>query len=182
MKALVVERPGAARLEDVPTPAPGPGEVLVRVGAAGICGSDVELLDGRRPEPYVRYPIVPGHEWAGVVEEAGAEVGELSPGDVVVAEGIRSCGRCARCRAGRTNLCAAEYAETGFTHPRRVRCNSSREGGVDPPTTEDLGIGRRCLPRAGRGDYCLRAKRSAARRVRQSCQSMIRPSRIVKTW
>jgi L-iditol 2-dehydrogenase len=116
MKALVVERPGAARLEDVPTPAPGPAEVLVRVGAAGICGSDVELLDGRRPAPYVRYPIVPGHEWAGVVEEAGAEVGELSPGDVVVAEGIRSCGRCARCRAGRTNLCAAEYAETGFTH------------------------------------------------------------------
>jgi 2-desacetyl-2-hydroxyethyl bacteriochlorophyllide A dehydrogenase len=116
MRALVVGRPGAARLETLPRPQPGPEEVLVRVGAAGICGSDVELLDGRRPEPYVRYPIVPGHEWAGVVEEPGAGVAELVAGDVVVAEGIRWCGRCARCREGLTNLCAAEYAETGFTH------------------------------------------------------------------
>ena len=116
MRALVVGRPGAARLETLPRPQPGPDEVLVRVGAAGICASDVELLDGRRPEPYVRYPIVPGHEWAGIVEEPGSGVAELVAGDVVVAEGIRSCGRCARCREGRTNLCAAEYAETGFTH------------------------------------------------------------------
>jgi L-iditol 2-dehydrogenase len=116
MRALVVERPGAASVATLPTPKPGPDEVLVRVGAAGICGSDVELLDGRRPEPYVRYPIVPGHEWAGVVEERGADVAGLAPEDVVVAEGIRWCGRCARCREGRTNLCEAEYAETGFTH------------------------------------------------------------------
>lgn len=116
MRALVVERPGKARVESVPSPEPGPGEVLVRVGAAGICGSDVELLEGRRPAPYVRYPIVPGHEWAGTVEAIGEGVGELAPGEVVVAEGFRSCGDCARCREGRTNLCASEYAETGFTH------------------------------------------------------------------
>jgi threonine dehydrogenase-like Zn-dependent dehydrogenase len=64
----------------------------------------------------VRYPIVPGHEWAGTVEAVGPGVENVEPGAAVVAEGIRSCGDCARCREGRTNLCAAEYAETGFTH------------------------------------------------------------------
>jgi len=115
MRAVVVERPGSATLRRVPRPEPGPGEVLVRVGAAGICGSDVEVLEGRRPAAYVRYPIIPGHEWAGVVEAVGPDV-ERVEGAVVVAEGFRACGGCARCREGRTNLCAADYAETGFTH------------------------------------------------------------------
>jgi threonine dehydrogenase-like Zn-dependent dehydrogenase len=102
---------------EVPVEAPGEGEVLVRVGAAGICGSDLELLDGTRAPGYVRYPIVPGHEWAGTVVEVGEGVRSVGEGDLVVAEGIRPCGECARCREGRTNLCEAEYAETGFTHP-----------------------------------------------------------------
>jgi L-iditol 2-dehydrogenase len=116
MRAVVVERPGAAALQRVPRPDPGPGEVLVRVGAAGICGSDVELLEGRRPPSYVRYPIVPGHEWAGTVAAVGPGVDNVDEGAPVVAEGFRACGDCARCREGRTNLCAADYAETGFTH------------------------------------------------------------------
>ncbi len=116
MRAVVVERPGSAALRRVPRPEPGPGEVLVRVGAAGICGSDVEVLDGRRPARYVRYPIIPGHEWAGTVEAVGRDVHGIDEGAVVVAEGFRACGDCARCREGRTNLCAADYAETGFTH------------------------------------------------------------------
>jgi 2-desacetyl-2-hydroxyethyl bacteriochlorophyllide A dehydrogenase len=117
MRALVVDRPGSARVEEVKRPSPAPGEVLVRVGAAGICGSDVELLEGRRPAPYVRYPIIPGHEWAGTVAGLGAGVRRVEEGDTVVAEGFRACGACARCGEGRTNLCEAEYAETGFTHP-----------------------------------------------------------------
>jgi L-iditol 2-dehydrogenase len=116
MRAVVVERPGAATLQRVPRPEPGPGEVLVRVGAAGICGSDVEVLEGRRPARYVRYPIIPGHEWAGMVAAVGRGVENVDEGDAVVAEGFRACGDCARCREGRTNLCAADYAETGFTH------------------------------------------------------------------
>jgi 2-desacetyl-2-hydroxyethyl bacteriochlorophyllide A dehydrogenase len=116
MRAVVVERPGAAGLRRVPRPDPVPGEVLVRVGAAGICGSDVEVLEGRRPARYVRYPIIPGHEWAGTVEAVGPGVENIREGAAVVAEGFRACGDCARCREGRTNLCAAEYAETGFTH------------------------------------------------------------------
>jgi threonine dehydrogenase-like Zn-dependent dehydrogenase len=117
MRALVVAGPGSAAVEDVPEPAPGPGEVLVAVDAAGICGSDLELLDGRRPAAYVRYPVVPGHEWAGRVEAVGPGVDGLAPGDPVVAEGLRSCGVCDRCAEGRTNLCTAGYAETGFTLP-----------------------------------------------------------------
>jgi L-iditol 2-dehydrogenase len=116
VRALLVERPGTARVTSVERPSPGPGEVLVRVHSVGICGSDVEILEGTRPAPYVRYPIVPGHEWAGTVETVGADVRGLAPGDPVVAEGFRACGNCARCREGLTNLCTAEYAETGFTH------------------------------------------------------------------
>ena len=116
MRAVVVERPGAAELQRVPRPEPGPGEVLVRVAAAGICGSDVEVLEGRRPPRFVRYPIIPGHEWAGIVESVGPGVEGVDEGAPVVAEGFRTCGDCSRCREGRTNLCEVEYAETGFTH------------------------------------------------------------------
>lgn len=116
MKALVIERPRQASVTEVARPEPGAGDVLVRVAATGICGSDVEILDGRRPAPYVRYPIIPGHEWAGTVEALGAGVTGIDLGAAVVAEGFRACGECVRCREGLTNLCQAEYAETGFTH------------------------------------------------------------------
>jgi L-iditol 2-dehydrogenase len=116
-RAVRLAGPGRHELVEVPVPAPAADEALVRVAATGICGSDVELFDGRRPAPFVRYPVVPGHEWAGTVVAAGAAVRHVGPGDPVVAEGIRACGVCARCRDGDTNLCSATYAETGFTHP-----------------------------------------------------------------
>jgi threonine dehydrogenase-like Zn-dependent dehydrogenase len=114
---VLLRAPGNHELIETPVPPPGPGEVLVRVAATGICGSDVELFAGRRPEPYVRYPLVPGHEWAGTVAAVGDGVRGLDPGVPVVAEGFRSCGVCARCRENETTLCTADYAETGFTHP-----------------------------------------------------------------
>lgn len=117
MRALLVERPNEAHVVEIPRPEPAPHEVLVRVGAAGICGSDVDLFLGHRPAPYVRYPIVPGHEWAGTAVAVGSAVERIQPGELIVAEGFRNCGRCARCQEGWTNLCSAEYAETGFTHP-----------------------------------------------------------------
>src|SRR5690606_9534272 len=117
VRAFVVHAPGGYALTDVPDPRPGPGEVLVAPAAVGICGSDLELLDGRRPPEYVRYPVVPGHEWSGHVVACGAGVADLEPGAPVVAEGVRACGTCPRCREGRANLCAGPYAETGFTHP-----------------------------------------------------------------
>lgn len=117
MRALVVTAPGRYGLTELPVPEPGEGEVLVIPTCVGICGSDVELLSGLRPDEYVRYPVVPGHEWVGVVDRSGPGVKGLSPGTPVVAEGVRSCGVCRRCAEGRVNLCSGTYAETGFTHP-----------------------------------------------------------------
>jgi threonine dehydrogenase-like Zn-dependent dehydrogenase len=117
MRAFQVYRPGEYAVTDIPDPVAGRGEVLVAPAAVGICGSDLELLDGQRPADYVRYPVIPGHEWAGRVVAVGPDVTGLEPGQPVVAEGVRACGTCARCKEGRANLCAGTYAETGFTHP-----------------------------------------------------------------
>src|SRR4029453_15467430 len=113
VRALVVRGPGAAAPAELPEPVPGPGEVLVEVVAAGICGSDLELLDGRRPAAYVRYPVVPGHEWAGRVLAAGPGRRAPPPGRPAGPRGPRGLGVCDRCAEGRTHLCAAGYAETG---------------------------------------------------------------------
>jgi threonine dehydrogenase-like Zn-dependent dehydrogenase len=117
MRAYVVQQPGDHRLSDLDDPVPGRGELLVAPAAVGICGSDLEILDGRRPPEYVRYPVIPGHEWAGTVVACGSGVTGPEPGTPVIAEGVRACGTCARCAEGRNNLCTGPYAETGFTHP-----------------------------------------------------------------
>ncbi|OEJ50324.1 zinc-dependent alcohol dehydrogenase [Streptomyces agglomeratus] len=116
-RSVLIERPGEHRLVAGPRPEPGPGEVLVRVAAAGICMSDREVYDGHRDAAYVRYPVVPGHEWSGTVEAVGKGVGASLLGRRTVAEGFRPCGTCERCRSGDTSLCAAGYDETGFTRP-----------------------------------------------------------------
>lgn len=116
MKAVVVRAPGRAALEDVALPRAGEGQVLVRVAAAGVCMSDVEVWNGTRPEPYVRYPVIPGHEWCGTVEARGAGVRGLEVGARVAVEGHNFCRRCPWCRRGQTNLCAI-YDEHGFTRP-----------------------------------------------------------------
>ncbi|MFD8963759.1 zinc-binding dehydrogenase [Streptomyces sp. NPDC059568] len=116
-RSVVVDRPGVHRLVRGAEPVPGPGEVRVRVAAAGICMSDRELYDGRRDADHVRYPVVPGHEWAGTVDLVGEGVDPGLTGRRTVAEGFRACGTCARCRTGETSLCDRGYDETGFTRP-----------------------------------------------------------------
>jgi 2-desacetyl-2-hydroxyethyl bacteriochlorophyllide A dehydrogenase len=116
-RSVLLERPGHQRLVKGEVPRPGPGEVLVRVAAAGICGSDRELYEGGRPEPYRTFPIVPGHEWSGTIQEAGPGVDPSLVGRPTVGEGFVSCQVCDRCRAGDTNLCTAGYDEIGFTRP-----------------------------------------------------------------
>ena len=114
--ALVVRRPGEVVLEDRPVPAPGPGEVLVRPEVVGLCGTDLEIVDGSIDPAYTHYPLVLGHEWSGTVAadgQAPAEEG-LVAGSLVVGEGIVPCGHCPHCRAGQTNLCLT-YDELGFT-------------------------------------------------------------------
>jgi threonine dehydrogenase-like Zn-dependent dehydrogenase len=115
MKALLLKGPGEAVVTELEKPSFGPEDVLIRSRAVGICGSDVELYRGVRPEGYYRYPIVPGHEWSGEVEEVGERVRNISPGDKVVSEGFLFCGTCRNCRMGLTNLCEAGYEEIGFT-------------------------------------------------------------------
>ena len=117
MTAVKISAPGSIALVDEPVGAPGPGEALVRVAYAGICGSDRELLEGGRPPEFVRYPVVPGHEWSGVVESVGAGADPRLIGRKVVGEGFRNCQACDACRTGQTTLCEAPYEETGFTQP-----------------------------------------------------------------
>jgi 2-desacetyl-2-hydroxyethyl bacteriochlorophyllide A dehydrogenase len=116
-RSVLLEGPGRQRIVKGEVHRPGPGEVLVRVAAAGICGSDRELYEGGRPEPYRTFPIVPGHEWSGTIEEAGPGVDPSLVGRPTVGEGFVNCQVCDRCRAGDTNLCGAGYDEIGFTRP-----------------------------------------------------------------
>ena len=115
--AVRIDSPGVIELVDEPVAAPGPGEALVQVAYAGICGSDRELLEGGRPAEFVRYPVVPGHEWSGVVDSVGTGADPRLVGRKVVGEGFRNCQACDACRQGQTTLCEAPYEETGFTQP-----------------------------------------------------------------
>lgn len=82
---------------------PRAGEVLVEIKASGLCHSDLSLFDGSRA--WDDYPLVPGHEGAGVVLECGAGVTSVAPGDHVIPVAIPECGECPACRSARTNLC-----------------------------------------------------------------------------
>jgi len=103
MKALVLVEYNRLEIQDVPVPEIGPEDVLVRVRACGICGSDVHGMDGstgrRRP------PVVMGHEASGVIERLAPAVEGWAEGDRVTFDSTIYCGRCWHCRAGRVNLC-----------------------------------------------------------------------------
>lgn len=116
MKAAVCESFGKPLLlTEVPTPSPGPSEVLIRVSGCGVCHSDLHLIDGDWKDWGTPLPIVPGHEVTGIVEKAGAEVKHLSPGDRVGVPWMQfACGECPPCRSGAEMLCAAQRS-TGIT-------------------------------------------------------------------
>ena len=100
------------RLEDVPIPSPGPGDVLVRVTAAGLCHTELHFLSGLLNLGVA--PLTLGHEVVGRVEGAGPGVGAVQPGDRVIVYYYVGCGRCRHCLAGSENLCDALRAEYGF--------------------------------------------------------------------
>jgi D-arabinose 1-dehydrogenase-like Zn-dependent alcohol dehydrogenase len=110
MKAYRVTRPQRTwRLTNVPTPSPGPMEVLVRVRASGICGADLEISRGEYP--LARFPLIPGHEVAGIVAEVGSKVSGFTRGEHVGVGWLQgSCGNCTFCISGDENLCGAQRA------------------------------------------------------------------------
>ena len=104
MRAVVLREPGRpVAVEEVELDPPKAEEVLVRVAAAGVCHSDVRLADGELGDG--RWPMVLGHEGAGVVEAVGAGVAHVQPGDHVAFSFVPACRRCRFCLAGRPNLC-----------------------------------------------------------------------------
>ncbi len=114
MCAVVIDAPGSIRVGSMPDSTPQPEEVLVRVGACGICGTDLHSIDG--DSPLARYPIIPGHEFAGEVVAVGS-IQENAHGGTGIMVGRRvaiepnlSCGQCESCRTGHENLCLNYHA------------------------------------------------------------------------
>ena len=148
---FVVSRP--LTLERLELDPPGPGEVLVRIKAAGLCHSDLSVINGNRPRPM---PMALGHEAAGIVEEVGAVEGgtaesSLRPGDHVVCVFVPSCGQCEPCTVGRPALCepgaAANGAGTLLSGGRRLH---RRDGSS---VSHHLGV-------SGFADYATVSRRS----------------------
>ena len=114
MRAMVMERAGQPlRLTEVPTPAPGLGQIRVKVAACGVCRTDLHIVDGDLTQP--KLPLVPGHEIAGAIDKLGEGVERLAIGDRVGIPWLGwTCGECRYCRSGRENLCDnARF--TGYT-------------------------------------------------------------------
>ena len=117
MRALIIDGPKSAGVQRVPVPAAGPGQVVVDVHRAGICGTDVELFT--RELPYFdqgksAFPLCPGHEWCGTVAAIGPEVDQSWAGARVTGDTMLGCGRCQRCTSGRHHVCA-DRSEIGIT-------------------------------------------------------------------
>jgi 2-desacetyl-2-hydroxyethyl bacteriochlorophyllide A dehydrogenase len=102
VKAAVVVTPGTIEIRDVPDPAPGPTDVVVRPAAVGICGTDLHIMDG---EFAPAFPIVPGHEFAGEIVAVGSAVTGYSAGDRVAVDPSLYCGYCYYCKRARGNQC-----------------------------------------------------------------------------
>ncbi len=114
-QAVVIHGPGRASLDTVEIPEVKPSDVLIRVAYEGVCGTDLEILEGTLgyyKHGRAKYPIVPGHELSGRVVTTGPNVNHLQEGDPVVVECIQSCGRCSECQRSNWIHCA-ERAELG---------------------------------------------------------------------
>lgn len=105
MKAALFHGPHQLlTIEDVPTPTPGPGEILVRVAACGVCHTDLHYIDHGTPT-FKKPPLILGHEVSGTVAGFGPGAGGFREGDRVLLPAVLTCGQCAMCRTGRENIC-----------------------------------------------------------------------------
>lgn len=111
MRAAVVVTPGTIAISEVPDPAPGPTDVVVKPAAVGICGTDLHIMDG---EFAPAFPIVPGHEFAGEIVAVGSAVTGYAVGDQVAVDPSLYCGYCYYCKRARGNQCE-NWAAIGVT-------------------------------------------------------------------
>jgi alcohol dehydrogenase len=134
IKAAVLEQLGLPtpyaqsrplEVQEVELEGPGPGEALIRIVAAGLCHSDLSVINGDRPRPL---PMALGHEAAGIVEEVGPFVDDLKPGDHVVCVFVPSCGHCGPCTEGRPALCEPGAAHNGVGELLSGARRLSRDG------------------------------------------------------
>ncbi len=148
MRAMVLTAPGKRlELEERADPTPGPGQVRVKVGACGVCRTDLHVMDGELPA--IRYPIIPGHEIVGRVDAVGPDVSDIKIGDRVGIPWLgHTCGICRFCRSGMENLCDHPLF-TGYT----------RDGGYATHTVAD---DRYALPLGEDGDDVAIAPRLCA--------------------
>jgi len=114
MRQAVMEEPGQIVFREADAPVAGKGQVRIRVERIGVCGSDIHVFHGKHP--FVTYPLIQGHEFAGVIESLGEGVQGMSPGDRVTATPQEVCGVCPPCRRGQYNACE-ELKVRGFQAP-----------------------------------------------------------------
>lgn len=112
MRAVVIQEPGTVSVETIDDPTPAAGEIVVAPRAAGICGTDLHIIDGEFPP--APYPLVPGHEFAGEVVAVAPDVDDVTVGRRVAVDPSLFCGHCVYCRRQRGNLCQY-WGATGDT-------------------------------------------------------------------
>lgn len=120
MKAVIVKKPGVIEMEEVEMPEIRPQDVLVRVSCAGICGTDIDIVNGEIDlvkEGRIQYPVRIGHEWSGIVEATGSAVQNLAIGDRVISDTFVSCMECEHCLAGNYALCSNKKAVGTIDNP-----------------------------------------------------------------
>jgi L-gulonate 5-dehydrogenase len=157
MKSILVEGPRNMRIAEFARPEPAAGEVRVKVRYAGICGSDMHIFHGTHP--FVRYPRVIGHEFAGVIDAVGQGVSADRIGERVSVTPVVSCGHCYPCSVGRPNVCATVevlgvHREGGFSEYCCVRENLAypvpdNVSDAAAATVEPFSIGANMLNRIG---------------------------------
>lgn len=113
MKAIRIEKPNHLEVVEIPIPEPGETEVLIQVKASGICGTDIHIFRG---EYIGDYPVIPGHEFSGVIKKAGGFVTRFKPGDRVAVEPNIACDNCFHCLNNRHNFCE-NWSAVGVTRP-----------------------------------------------------------------
>ena len=155
MMQIVQTGPASVEVQEGERPSPGPGEVLVRVHTAGICGSDAHAYKYEGGYDWIAMPRIMGHEYSGTVAAVGDEVTSFEPGDRIVEEPIHHCGECFQCNNGEEHICQnisitgmhtdGAYAEYTVVHPQHLHRVPDDVPLKDAAITEPMSIATRAV-------------------------------------